>query len=36
MKVLVYGSGGRITAWLDTYADSQHVDKVYFTPGNPV
>jgi len=35
MKVLVYGSGGRDHCLADTYADSQHVEKVYFTPGNP-
>jgi phosphoribosylamine--glycine ligase len=35
MKVLVYGSGGRDHCLADTYADSQHVDKVYFVPGNP-
>jgi phosphoribosylamine--glycine ligase len=35
MKVLVYGSGGRDHCLADTYADSQHVNKVYFTPGNP-
>lgn len=35
MKVLVYGSGGRDHCLADTYADSHHVDKVYFTPGNP-
>lgn len=35
MKVLVYGSGGRDHCLADTYADSQHVDKVYFSPGNP-
>ncbi len=35
MKVLVYGSGGRDHCLADTYADSQHVDKVYFAPGNP-
>jgi phosphoribosylamine--glycine ligase len=35
MKVLVYGSGGRDHCLADSYADSQHVDKVYFTPGNP-
>jgi len=35
MKVLVYGSGGRDHCLADTYGDSQHVDKVYFTPGNP-
>ena len=34
-KVLVYGSGGRDHCLADKYADSQHVDKVYFTPGNP-
>ena len=34
MKVLVYGSGGRDHCLADTYADSQHVAKVYFTPGN--
>jgi len=35
MKVLVYGSGGRDHCLCDTYGDSQHVDKVYFAPGNP-
>jgi len=35
MKVLVYGSGGRDHCLADTYADSQHVNKVYFAPGNP-
>ncbi len=35
MKVLVYGSGGRDHCLADSYADSQHVDKVYFAPGNP-
>ena len=35
MKVLVFGSGGRDHCLADTYGDSQHVDKVYFTPGNP-
>jgi len=35
MKVLVYGSGGRDHCLADKYGDSQHVDKVYFTPGNP-
>lgn len=35
MKVMVYGSGGRDHCLADKYADSQHVDKVYFTPGNP-
>jgi len=35
MKVLVYGSGGRDHCLADAYADSRHVDKVYFTPGNP-
>jgi phosphoribosylamine--glycine ligase len=35
MKVLVYGSGGRDHCLADTYGDSQHVDKVYFAPGNP-
>ncbi len=34
-KVLVYGSGGRDHCLAEKYADSQHVDKVYFTPGNP-
>ena len=34
-KVLVYGSGGRDHCLADKYADSQHVDKVYFIPGNP-
>ena len=35
MKVLVYGSGGRDHCLADQYGDSQHVDKVYFAPGNP-
>ncbi len=35
MKVLVYGSGGRDHCLADKYGDSQHVDKVYFAPGNP-
>jgi phosphoribosylamine--glycine ligase len=35
MKVLVYGSGGRDHCLADKYGDSQHVDKVYFSPGNP-
>ncbi|MFQ6615284.1 MAG: phosphoribosylamine--glycine ligase [Fidelibacterota bacterium] len=35
MKVLVYGSGGRDHCLCDTYGESQHVDKVYFAPGNP-
>ncbi len=35
MKVLVYGSGGRDHCLADCYGDSQHVDKVYLTPGNP-
>lgn len=35
MKVLVYGSGGRDHCLADSYGDSQHVDKVYFAPGNP-
>jgi phosphoribosylamine--glycine ligase len=35
MKVLVYGSGGRDHCLSDTYGDSQHVEKVYFAPGNP-
>jgi len=35
MKVLVYGSGGRDHCLADSYADSQHVDKVYISPGNP-
>ena len=35
MKVLVYGSGGRDHCLADCYGDSQHVDKVYFAPGNP-
>ncbi len=35
MKVLVYGSGGRDHCLADSYGDSQHVDKVYITPGNP-
>jgi phosphoribosylamine--glycine ligase len=35
MKVLVYGSGGRDHCLADTYGDSQHVERVYFAPGNP-
>jgi len=35
VKVLVYGSGGRDHCLADKYGDSQHVDKVYFSPGNP-
>jgi phosphoribosylamine--glycine ligase len=35
MRVLVYGSGGRDHCLADGYGDSQHVDKVYFVPGNP-
>jgi phosphoribosylamine--glycine ligase len=35
MKVLVYGSGGRDHCLADKYGDSQHVEKVYFAPGNP-
>jgi len=35
MNVLVYGSGGRDHCLADRYGDSQHVDKVFFTPGNP-
>jgi len=35
MKVLVYGSGGRDHCLADSYGDSQHVDKVYISPGNP-
>lgn len=35
MKVLVYGSGGRDHCLADKYGDSRHVDKVYFSPGNP-
>ena len=35
MKVLVYGSGGRDHCLADEYGNSQHVDKVYFSPGNP-
>lgn len=35
MKVLVYGTGGRDHSLADKYGDSQHVDKVYFIPGNP-
>ena len=34
-KVLVYGSGGRDHCLADKYGDSQHVEKVYFMPGNP-
>jgi phosphoribosylamine--glycine ligase len=34
MKVLVYGTGGRDHCLADKYGDSQHVDKVYFIPGN--
>jgi len=35
MKVLVYGSGGRDHCLADKYGESQHVDKIYFSPGNP-
>ncbi len=35
MKVLVFGSGGRDHCLADKYGDSQHVEKVYFAPGNP-
>jgi len=35
MKVLVYGTGGRDHSLADKYGDSQHVEKVYFVPGNP-
>lgn len=35
MKVLVYGSGGRDHCLADNYGDSQHVDEVFITPGNP-
>ena len=35
MKVLVYGSGGRDHCLADSYGDSQHVEKVYISPGNP-
>ena len=35
MRVLVYGSGGRDHCLADCYGDSQHVEKVYITPGNP-
>lgn len=34
-KVLVFGSGGRDHCLADKYASSQHVEKVYFMPGNP-
>ena len=34
MKVLVYGTGGRDHSLADKYGDSQHVEKVYFVPGN--
>jgi len=34
MKVIVYGTGGRDHALADKYGDSQHVEKVYFLPGN--
>ena len=34
MKVLVYGTGGRDHSLADKYGDSQHVEKVYFFPGN--
>jgi phosphoribosylamine--glycine ligase len=34
-NVLVYGSGGRDHCLADKYGDSQHVDKVFFAPGNP-
>jgi len=35
MKVLVYDSGGRGHSLADKYGDSQHVDEVFFAPGNP-
>jgi phosphoribosylamine--glycine ligase len=34
MKILVYGTGGRDHSLADKYGDSQHVEKVYFIPGN--
>ena len=34
MKVLVHGTGGRDHSLADKYGDSQHVEKVYFVPGN--
>jgi phosphoribosylamine--glycine ligase len=34
MKVLVYGTGGRDHSLADKYGDSQHVEKVFFVPGN--
>ena len=34
MNVLVYGTGGRDHSLADKYGDSQHVEKVYFCPGN--
>ena len=34
MRVLVYGTGGRDHSLADKYGDSQHVENVYFVPGN--
>jgi len=34
-KVLVYGSGGRDHCLCEEYAESSHVGKVFFAPGNP-
>ena len=34
MKVLVYGTGGRDHSLADKYGESQHVEKVFFIPGN--
>lgn len=34
-RVFIYGSGGRDHCLADKYGNSQHVDKVFFMPGNP-
>ncbi|MFH1585623.1 MAG: phosphoribosylamine--glycine ligase [archaeon] len=34
-RVLVYGTGGRDHCLAEEYAESHHVEKVFFAPGNP-
>lgn len=34
-RVLVYGSGARDHCLCEEYAESHHVEKVFFAPGNP-
>ena len=34
-RVLVYGSGARDHCLCEEYAESSHVEKVFFVPGNP-